>query len=364
VGAYHVDNVVFWDNWVQEDKGVLHRFALAAYKAVITDSNDRHEHAFIQHALSSDAGKTWVDQGPCVVPSLHQGRWPDHVIWKGSILKRVENGRTVFYHFITGRDHATGMLQKIGLVKSSDGCVHEDDEATQPTIVLDATNAETAAQVEEYDYSLAGDETNQSGKGNIPAWRDPVVFLDPTTSNYTMLFAAKKKLGCGQVGNVVGRAEATDKTLLRWKLQKALTLPPPYYEQLEVPQVIRRNHQDGSHYYVFISTHDSPLGTTNKEKNSAFRGYVAASLEGPWHALSYRTDGDSNKIFGSEVFAPTVHEKVFGEGDWSFSTFFSEHTPYPLIGTPLYDIKWQMNTLRHELPIFALPQDVLGPDLQ
>jgi len=158
---------------------VLHRYALSAPKKGFTP-NERHEHAFIRHAVSRDGGLSWEDLGPAITPQP-PGTWPDHVVWTSSVkLRRDENGEKEFLMFITGRSVADGETQRIGLTRSRDG-----HHFSVPEVILNPT--ETPG----YDIT--------DGDGIIMAWRDPYLIQDPADGRWHMLFSAKSKDSCGVI---------------------------------------------------------------------------------------------------------------------------------------------------------------------
>ncbi|MEA1934489.1 MAG: hypothetical protein U9N60_08675 [Thermodesulfobacteriota bacterium] len=121
-GVYAVEGQYIWDSWIVEDQGILHRYALSAPSDKLTP-NERHQHAFVRHAISENGGVTWTDKGPAIQPSGIKGVWPDKVIWTSSVMIREENGEKTFLMFITGRNQEDNdeMNQEIGITTSKDG---------------------------------------------------------------------------------------------------------------------------------------------------------------------------------------------------------------------------------------------------
>ncbi|MGD9171269.1 MAG: hypothetical protein PVI97_14590 [Candidatus Thiodiazotropha sp.] len=87
-GVCAVEGQYIWDSWIVEDEGTLHRYALSAPTEGY-GPNDRHQHAFVRHAISKDGGKSWEDLGPAIEPQP-EGTWPDHVIWTSSVMLRKD----------------------------------------------------------------------------------------------------------------------------------------------------------------------------------------------------------------------------------------------------------------------------------
>lgn len=327
-GVYAVDGQYIWDSWIVEDQGTLHRYALSAPIAGYTP-NQRHEHAFVRHAISTDGGKRWRDLGPAVTPQSH-GIWPDHVVWTSSVmLRRNAKGEKEFLMFITGRSNADGLTQRIGLTRSKDG-----QHFSVPEVILNP--------IESAGYDITDDD------GIIMAWRDPYVIQDPKDGRWHMLFSAKSKDGCGVIRPTVGHAIADDDTLSQWTLQSPMTLPQ-YYRQVEVPYMLIHNGK----YYLFDSTQANPLVDNNAGKEAAYRGYVGDSITGPWKLIYEDTD----RVYGHKIYAPTLFEKKRGSGNYAAVTFFSEDTGCPITGTPIVDIRWDGDT-----PQFEFAED-LGPCL-
>ncbi len=313
-GVYAVPGQYIWDSWIVDDHGTLDRYALSAPKKGYTP-NERHEHAFIRRAVSTDGGRTWQDRGPVITPQP-KGTWPDLVVWTSSVLLRKDaRGRKEFLMFITGRSKEDGETQRIGLTRSSDG-----QHFSVPKVILNPS------------ARLGYDITN--GDGIIMAWRDPFVFRDPADGRWNMFFSAKSKDACGVIRPTVGHAVATDDTLAHWKLLPPLKLPQ-YYHQVEVPYMLY--HQ--KRYYLFVSTQNNPLMPTNEGKEAAYRGYVGDSITGPWK-LIYK---DTDRIYGHKIYAPTLFEMPPHSGNYAAVSFYSLDTGCPLTGTPIIDMQWSAN---------------------
>lgn len=323
-GVYAVPGQYIWDSWIVEDDGVLHRYALSAPKKGYTP-NQRHEHAFVRHAVSTDGGLTWEDRGAAVTPQP-EGTWPDHVVWTSSVkLRKNAEGEKEFLMFITGRSETDGMTQRIGLTRSKDG-----QHFSVPEVILNPSE------------TLGYDVTD--GDGIIMAWRDPFVIQDAADGRWHMFFSAKSEDGCGVIRPTVGHAAADDDTLSRWTLQPPMVLPQ-YYRQVEVPYMLQR---DGK-YYLFVSTQANPLMENNAGKEAAYRGYVGASITGPW-TLVYE---DTDRIYGHKIYAPTLFERARGSGEYAAVSFFSEDTGCPITGTPIVDVRWD-----DQGPVFEFAADL------
>ena len=94
--------------------------------------------------------------------------------------------------------------------------------------------------------------------------------------------------------------------LEQWELQSPLFQLPRHYRQLEVPSLV---HRPGR-YYLFVSTQNRPEETDNAAKQTAFRGYVAPSLLGPWEFIY----GETDLIYGHKIYAPLVFKRGKGSG--------------------------------------------------
>lgn len=341
-GVYAVNGQYIWDSWLLADSDergkFLHRYALSAPSRDYTP-NERHLHAFVRHAVSRNGGVTWKDLGPAITPSGEKGVWPDRCVWTSSILLREVKGQKLYLMFITGLNSQTpdgkpndGLIQQIGLATSRNG--HTFD---QPRVILSPDDSKAA----ELGYDISADD------GIVMAWRDPFVFQDPPSGTWHMLFSAKTKDACGTVHPTVGHAVARDDTLRNWELQAPLALPQ-YYRQLEVPYLIHRENR----YYLFVSTQNNPTMHNNRDKEAAFRGFVADAPAGPW-SLLYRYDQDqqTDKIYGHQIYAPTIFKRASGE--YGAVTFFSLDTGCPLTGTPIVAIEWAGDT-----PLFRFARDL------
>lgn len=328
-GVYAVEGQYIWDSWIVEDEGVLHRYALSAPKKGYTP-NQRHEHAFVRHAISRDGGLSWEDEGPAVTPQP-KGTWPDHVVWTSSVmLHKNGKGEKEFLMFITGRSEEDGETQRIGLTRSKDG-----QHFSVPQVILNPS--------ETMGYDIT------DGDGIIMAWRDPFLIQDPTDGRWHMLFSAKSKDSCGVIRPTVGHAVADDGSFTQWTLRRPMRLPQ-YYRQVEVPYMLQRNGK----YYLFVSTQANPLEPNNVGKETAYRGYEGDSITGPWTLVYDQTD----RIYGHKIYAPTLFERHHGKGDYAAVSFFSGDTGCPITGTPIVDIHWD-----GQVPEFEFAED-LGPCLK
>lgn len=314
-GIYAVPGQYIWDSWIVEDEGILHRYALSASIKYIP--NERHQHAFVRHAISVDGGLSWIDEGPAVTPVTNHS-WPDHVIWTSSIMLRREGAKKEFLMFVTGRSTEDGWTQRIGLARSADGY-----HFGPPELILSPTQA--------FNYDISDDD------GIIMAWRDPYVIQHPRSREWHMFFSAKMRDEAGQIRPTVGHAIAKDAGFAAWELRPPLRLPH-YYHQLEVPYMIHRNGR----FYLFVSTQNHPLKDNNKDKQTDYRGYVSETMTGPFEPVYSHHHQD--KVYGHKIYAPTLFQRPGGSGDYAAVAFFSGDTPHPLTGTPIIPIQWRGHT--------------------
>jgi hypothetical protein len=155
---------------------------------------------------------------------------------------------------------------------------------------------------------------------------------------------------------------------MSWELREPLKLPK-HYLQLEVPYMI---HREG-YYYLFVSTQNQPTEPDNKDKQAAYRGYRAPSITGPWQPLyagvlpkwvdDVFPDSDKielDKIYGWQIYAPTVFEKSQGSGEYAAVAFFSVMDRYQLTGTPIVEIDWSQKIDDVPVPIFRFKETFKG----
>ncbi len=322
LGSLDVPGNWIWDSSVVEHNGVLYRYALSASKKWSRD--ERHDHAELRLATLGARDATWQDKG-IVIEAEQDAEWPNLVIWtSNAIVRLTEDGAFEFVLAITGRNIDDGYLQRIGIAKSMNGV-----KFTPPKMVL----APEGPNVAERGYDVT--DLNPS-KEVIMAWRDPYLFLDPNDERWHLFFAAKplNPNPLGPVGTV-GHAVASDSTLEVWELLQPLDLPQ-HYHQLEVPSVIYR----GGEYFLFVSTQNNPLMKTNFDKEAAFRAYRADSITGKWKSIYEGSD----LVHNHKIYAPTIFQRE--DGSFWAVAFYSEDTPWHIIGTPIVPLQWHDNSPR------------------
>jgi beta-fructofuranosidase len=198
-----------WDFWFADDGERHHVFFLQAPKS-IGDPQQRHWHASIGHAVSTDL-QHWQLQ-PTALEAAPSPAFDDGATWTGCVVRHA-NGWWMFY---TGISRAENLRrQRIGLASSTD-LIHWHRHG----LVLDALPPPYEAEHDPgrwYDRSL----------------RDPHVFWDATAGRWRMLFSARLSAGPSDAAGVVGMAVSED--LLRWQVQPPLVAPGMAAE-LEVPQ--------------------------------------------------------------------------------------------------------------------------------
>jgi hypothetical protein len=214
--VYGVQKHYIWDNWILEDNGTMYRYALSA--PTETDGkhivpNQRHWHAFIRYAVSTDGGKSWEDRGPLITAEL-RSNWPDLVIWTSSIFRNPnQNSDRPFFMFITG-------VNRAGIVKNSNGDVKNAEQkigvaflSNPYTFTEDIALLSSPTHEFNPDWELNYDTTTDDGI--IMAWRDPCLMWDPPSQKWHMFFSAKAKTskdGEIRVFPTAGHMVATDYT--------------------------------------------------------------------------------------------------------------------------------------------------------
>jgi beta-fructofuranosidase len=201
-----------WDSWPVEDGDARHLFYLQAPRD-LADPADRHHHAVVGHAVSTD-WEHWTVLADALGPADGPA-WDDLAIWTGSVV-RGDEGRWHFYY--TGVSHKEGgRVQRIGRADSDDLVVWRRSGA-EPVLCADPRWYETL------DLMSWREE----------AWRDPWVLPDPDGDGWHMLITARLREGPRLSRGVIGHARSSD--LTHWEAQPPLT-PAAGFGQMEVPQV-------------------------------------------------------------------------------------------------------------------------------
>jgi beta-fructofuranosidase len=224
VPGYAPKGYYLWDPWFIKDDHFFHVFYLQASREY--DLEERHHHSAIGHACSTDLAG-WRELPAALAPGAN-GSWDDLALWTGSVIKKQQT----YYMFYTGRSKKRRWVQKIGLATSTD-LIYWSKHAGNPILAADPRYYDTSSSVNRLK--------------NPPAWRDPFVFKDKTTGNYTMIISARTAGRQRVYNGCLGMAVSKD--LLEWKVLPPL-LSPGIYDELETPSLIHYRNQ----YYLFFST--------------------------------------------------------------------------------------------------------------
>jgi beta-fructofuranosidase len=201
-----------WDSWYVKDGDTHHAFYLCASRG-LGDSNRRHRHPSVGHAISKDL-INWQTLPDALTPS-ESPAFDSWTTWTGSVIQD-DNG--LWWMFYTGSSREDGgLIQTIGAATSKD-LISWQKLGTTPMVSADAR------WYEKLDLTVWGDE----------AWRDPWVFRFPGQKTWHMLITARSKEGNPRSRGVVGHA--ISENLVDWQVQPPLSAPGQGFGQMEVFQ--------------------------------------------------------------------------------------------------------------------------------
>lgn len=199
---FDLDEAWVWDFWLAEEGPRHHLFFLHAPRS-LADSDLRHDHARVGHAVGTDL-RTWT-RLPDPLPEPRRG-FDDRAQWTGCTVHDGEG----WWLFTTGRTGSDdGRVQRIGSARSTDLASWERTD-----LVLEA-------DARWYDV----------GDGEVH-WRDPWVV--PDGGGTWHLYATARTGGPGS--GVVGHATSDD--LLTWEVRPPLSEATGRFEWLEALQVV------------------------------------------------------------------------------------------------------------------------------
>lgn len=191
-----------WDFWLATEGSTYHLFFLHAPRSLV-DSDLRHDHARIGHAVGTDL-RHWR-RVPDPLPEARRG-FDDLAQWTGCTVHDGER----WWLFSTGRTAADdGRVQRIGSARS-----------------LDVVSWERTDLVLEADprwYDVGDREVH---------WRDPWVVRDAAGTWHLYATARTGGPGSGVI------AHATSDDLDTWQVRPPLSEATGRFEWLEVVQVV------------------------------------------------------------------------------------------------------------------------------
>ncbi len=302
--AVRLSDKWLWDFWFAQDGPDYHIFYLQAPRS-LGDSEQRHWHATIGHAVSQDL-KSWRVLPDALGPDSDNPRaWDNYTTWTGSVIRHEDR----WYLFYTGgnRDEK-GLIQRIGLATSTD-LIRWERHPGNPAIVADPHWYELL------NLDLWHDQ----------AWRDPWVFWLPDDNRFHALITTRSNSGSTLNRGVFGHAYSTD--LVAWTVDAPLDAPADF-GYMEVPQLVQigdlwyllfsvdaRSHSTqrikrtgkspvtGTHYLV--SEH--PLGPFRYLdddfliSDGLYSGKLIQAPDGEWVALAFHASNEAGEFVGEIV---------------------------------------------------------------
>lgn len=225
-----------WDFWFAQDGADYHIFYLQAPRNLEYEPQ-RHWHVSVGHALSKDL-LNWQIMPDALGPSVgNVDAFDNFTTWTGSIIQYQEE----WFMFYTGGSKADqGLIQRIGLAKSSD-LIDWQKHPDNPLIETDPRW-----------YEILDLEN-----WHEQAWRDPWVFWHE--GMFHALITARANYGPIESRGVIAHAQSSD--LIQWEVLPPLTEPRDF-GHMEVPQLIFIN--DG--YYLLFSCASEMLSQQGKNR--------------------------------------------------------------------------------------------------
>lgn len=250
-----------WDFWLAKDGPDFHIYYLHAPRALV-DPGERHWHATIGHAVSSDLTQ-WEILPDAIKPSVEDNSWDNYTTWTGSVIKH----RGLWYMFYTGGNRQEkGLIQRIGLAISKD-LINWNKYDGNPVLLSDPERYEAL------NLTLWHEQ----------AWRDPWIIEHPIEGDFYGFITAR--VNCGPVDGrgVIALAKSPD--LLNWEIMDPVTKPGDF-GHMEIPQVV----QVGELFYLLFSTTADVysikrLGPTASPPATGTHYLVSSSLNGPFEYL-------------------------------------------------------------------------------
>lgn len=248
-----------WDSWIADTGREFHLFYLQAPRS-LEDQSDRHWHATVGHAVSTDL-RDWRVLEPDALGPGPAGSWEDMATWTGSV---IEHEGTWYWLYTGGRAVPDGVDQRIGLATSTDLSTWVK-HPRNPLIELDPRWYERV----EHD-----------------AWRDPWITRVPGGDGFHALITARANRGPADARGVIGHAWSAD--LITWEVRPPLS-EPGIFGHLEVPQV---EIVDGKPVLLFSVAADrfpaSSAATPGESQANTSFVAVGESLLGPWDIAGAR----------------------------------------------------------------------------
>lgn len=302
-----------WDFWFARKDDEHHVFYLQAPRS-LGDSELRHHHASIGHAISGDA-RQWTVVDDAIQPGP-SGAWDDLATWTGSVLER--NG--LWHMLYTGINRSErGLIQRIGLAVSSD-LVHWHKHVANPVLEADASW-----------YELLDLE-----RWRDQSWRDPWLYTDD--GRIRALITARSSGGSPDGAGVIAQAQSFN--LVDWEVLPPLT-EPGEFAQVECPQLVtldgrrivlfsclaedhsaqRRERLGGdgtTGSFVFEQFEsgawlpsDEPIAASSSHLGPLYAGKLLQVEPGDWRYLAFR--GAGNDGFLGELTDPLPVRVEAGE---------------------------------------------------